>query len=132
MVRSKNSSKKDKNVKDSPDCVAPTSCDLLSCVTKCPRTSQARIAIRAKPGAKVSCLTGIDAEGALGVQLNAPARDGEANEELLSFLSKEVLGVKKKDVALVQGSKSREKVVEIADVLTVEDVSRLLRNELQS
>lgn len=50
----------------------------------------------------MSCLTGIDAEGALGVQLNAPARDGEANEELLSFLSKEVLGVKKKDVALVQ------------------------------
>lgn len=57
MVRSKNSSKKDKNVKDSPDCVAPTSCDLLSCVTKCPRTSQARIAIRAKPGAKVSATT---------------------------------------------------------------------------
>ncbi|KAF4665077.1 hypothetical protein FOZ61_000207 [Perkinsus olseni] len=80
----------------------------------------------------VSCLAGIDAEGALDVQLNAPARDGEANEELIAFLSREVLAVKKKDVALIQGSKRREKVVEISDALTAEGVSRLLQNALQS
>ncbi|KAF4704512.1 hypothetical protein FOZ62_003103 [Perkinsus olseni] len=80
----------------------------------------------------VSCLAGIDAEGALNVQLNAPARDGGANEELIAFLSKEVLAVKKKDVALIQGSKSREKVVEISDALTAEGVSRLLQNALKT
>ncbi|KAF4709834.1 hypothetical protein FOZ63_025885 [Perkinsus olseni] len=97
MTRNKSSSKK-----DTVDRKASTSSSLLSCVTLCPKTSRARIAIRAKPGAKVSCLAAIDEEGALNVQLNAPARDGEANEELIAFLSKEVLAVKKKDVALIQ------------------------------
>lgn len=59
------------------------------------------IAILAKPGAKQSRITGtkeqlrlfvltgdsgIDDEG-VGVQINAPATEGKANEELLDFMS---------------------------------------------
>ncbi|KAF4677898.1 hypothetical protein FOL47_008964 [Perkinsus chesapeaki] len=115
-----------------PAVSASTSGNLLNCVSACPKTGRARIAIRAKPGAKVSCLAGVDATGLLGVQLNAPARDGEANEELIQFVAKTVLGVKKKDVTLIQGAKSREKVVEVSDVLTAVEVSRLLQNAIDS
>ncbi|KAK7822721.1 g-type lectin s-receptor-like serine/threonine-protein kinase lecrk1 [Quercus suber] len=47
---------------------------------------------------------------AVGVQIDAPARDGEANAALLDFISS-VLGVKRRQVSVGSGSKSRDKVV---------------------
>ncbi|KAM0946232.1 putative YggU-like superfamily protein [Dioscorea sansibarensis] len=52
---------------------------------------------------------------AVGVQIDAPARDGEANAALLEFISC-VLGVKKRQVSIGSGSKSREKVVLVEDI----------------
>ncbi|CAM0144906.1 unnamed protein product [Urochloa decumbens] len=76
--------------------------------------STVAISIHAKPGSKVATVTEIGDE-AVGVQIDAPARDGEANAALVDFISS-VLGVKKREVSIGSGSKSREKVVLVQDV----------------
>ncbi|KAK9991256.1 hypothetical protein SO802_026241, partial [Lithocarpus litseifolius] len=53
---------------------------------------------------------------AVGVQIDAPARDGEANAALLDFISS-VLGVKRRQVSVGSGSKSRDKVVIVEEDL---------------
>ncbi|CAL5029152.1 unnamed protein product [Urochloa decumbens] len=75
--------------------------------------STVAISIHAKPGSKVATITEIGDE-AIGVQIDAPARDGEANAALVDFISS-VLGVKKREVSIGSGSKSREKVVLVQD-----------------
>lgn len=50
---------------------------------------------------------------ALKVKVHAPALEGRANDELLDFLA-ETLGVPRRDVTLLRGDKSRQKVVRIA------------------
>uniref|UniRef100_A0A673J728 Zgc:193812 n=1 Tax=Sinocyclocheilus rhinocerous TaxID=307959 RepID=A0A673J728_9TELE len=69
------------------------------------------IAIHAKPGAKQNAITDVSEE-AVGVLIAAPPTDGEANAELLRYLSK-VLELKKSEVSLDKGSKSREKVIKV-------------------
>ncbi|KAJ3687831.1 hypothetical protein LUZ61_016995 [Rhynchospora tenuis] len=71
--------------------------------------STVSISIHAKPGSKSASITDIG-EDAVGVQIDAPARDGEANAALVDFISS-VLGVKKRQVSIGSGSKSREKVI---------------------
>ncbi|KAF0908428.1 hypothetical protein E2562_025402 [Oryza meyeriana var. granulata] len=75
--------------------------------------STVAISIHAKPGSKLATITEIGDE-AVGVQIDAPARDGEANAALVDFISS-VLGVKKRDVSIGSGSKSREKIVLVQD-----------------
>uniref|UniRef100_A0A0E0DKL8 Uncharacterized protein n=1 Tax=Oryza meridionalis TaxID=40149 RepID=A0A0E0DKL8_9ORYZ len=75
--------------------------------------STVAISIHAKPGSKLATITEIGDE-AVGVQIDAPARDGEANAALVDFISS-VLGVKKREVSIGSGSKSREKVVLVQD-----------------
>uniref|UniRef100_A0ACD5Y3B7 Uncharacterized protein n=1 Tax=Avena sativa TaxID=4498 RepID=A0ACD5Y3B7_AVESA len=75
--------------------------------------STVAISVHAKPGSKVATITDIGEE-AVGVQIDAPARDGEANAALVEFISS-VLGVKKREVSISSGSKSREKVVLVQD-----------------
>ncbi|CAL5029153.1 unnamed protein product [Urochloa decumbens] len=48
--------------------------------------STVAISIHAKPGSKVATITEIGDE-AIGVQIDAPARDGEANAALVDFIS---------------------------------------------
>lgn len=50
---------------------------------------------------------------ALKVKVHAPALEGRANDELLEFLA-EHLGLHRRDVTLLRGDKSRQKVVAIA------------------
>nr|BAK02850.1 predicted protein [Hordeum vulgare subsp. vulgare] len=75
--------------------------------------STVAISIHAKPGSKMATITEVGEE-AVGVQIDAPARDGEANAALVDFISS-VLGVKKREVSIGSGSKSREKVVLVQD-----------------
>ncbi|KAJ9177774.1 hypothetical protein P3X46_012948 [Hevea brasiliensis] len=77
------------------------------------------ITIHAKPGAKSSSITDFSDE-ALGVQIDAPAKDGEANAALLDYISS-VLGVKRRQLSIGAGSKSRDKVV-IAEEVTLQGV----------
>lgn len=67
--------------------------------------------IHAKPGAKQNSITDILNE-AIGVQIAAPPVDGEANTELVKYISK-VLQLRKSDVSVDRGSKSREKTLMI-------------------
>ncbi|KAH8408336.1 hypothetical protein KR215_002910 [Drosophila sulfurigaster] len=89
------------------------------------------IKILAKPGAKQNGITDIGLEG-VGVQIAAPPSEGEANAELVKFLSK-VLGLRKSDVSLDKGSRSRNKVILISKgVSTVETIEQLLQKECDS
>eukprot|EP00257_Ricinus_communis_P022667 XP_015582461.1 uncharacterized protein LOC8267964 [Ricinus communis] len=76
--------------------------------------SSVAITIHAKPGSKSASITDFSDE-ALGVQIDAPAKDGEANAALLDFMST-VLGVKRRQVSIRSGSKSRDKVVIVGEV----------------
>lgn len=50
---------------------------------------------------------------ALKIKVHAPALEGRANEALLDFLAGK-LGVRRRDVTLLRGDKSRQKVVQVA------------------
>ncbi|XP_069681092.1 UPF0235 protein C15orf40 homolog, partial [Periplaneta americana] len=79
------------------------------------------IRIQAKPSAKQNAVTEIGSE-AIGVQINAPPVEGEANTELVKFLAA-VLGVRKSDISLEKGSRSRLKTVVVAEgTLTADQV----------
>ncbi|CAJ0596133.1 unnamed protein product [Cylicocyclus nassatus] len=65
--------------------------------------------ILAKPGAKVSAVTDVG-ESEIGVAIAAPAREGEANEELIDYM-RGVLGLKKSELSLDKGGKSRSKTL---------------------
>ena len=67
-------------------------------------------------------LTDISADG-VGVQIAAPAREGEANEELVRYLAG-ILTVKKRSISLDKGSKSRQKMVTIDSAETSVDQVR--------
>jgi len=88
------------------------------------------LVINAKPNSKVSQLQEITEEG-IGVNVAAPPREGEANEELLSFIG-EVLALKKSSIDLDRGGKSRSKLVVLSDSgYTVEEVYSVLQEHLK-
>ncbi|NWV57339.1 CO040 protein, partial [Daphoenositta chrysoptera] len=89
-----------------------------------------RVAVRAKPGARCSAVTDVTAE-AVGVAIAAPPSEGEANAELCRYLSK-VLEVKKSDVILEKGGKSRDKVVKILVSTTPDEILEKLKKEASS
>lgn len=86
------------------------------------------IQVLVKPGAKMNCITGISAES-VDVQVAAPPMDGEANAELIKFMA-HVLKVRKSDVSLEKGSKSRTKVLAVSGGMSAEAVLTALKLEL--
>uniref|UniRef100_A0A182R118 Uncharacterized protein n=1 Tax=Anopheles farauti TaxID=69004 RepID=A0A182R118_9DIPT len=75
------------------------------------KTGNLIVKILAKPGAKASGITDVSEEG-IGCQIAAPPIDGEANTELIKYLSK-LLDLRKSDISLDRGSKSRQKTIVI-------------------
>uniref|UniRef100_A0A182PGW9 Uncharacterized protein n=1 Tax=Anopheles epiroticus TaxID=199890 RepID=A0A182PGW9_9DIPT len=73
------------------------------------KTGNTIVKILAKPGAKTSGITDVSEEG-IGCQIAAPPIDGEANTELIKYLSK-LLDLRKSDISLDRGSKSRQKTI---------------------
>ena len=63
------------------------------------------------------------------VSIAAVPKNGEANEELIEYMS-DVLGIKKKELSLDKGGKSRSKVLEISssDLTTPEEVYDILKS----
>ncbi|XP_055643707.1 UPF0235 protein C15orf40 homolog [Toxorhynchites rutilus septentrionalis] len=95
-----------------------------------PKSGNVLIKIQAKPGAKSNGITDIGEEG-VGVQIAAPPVDGEANTELIKYLSK-LLELRKSDVSLDRGSKSRQKTVVLEKgCRTPEQVMDVFRKESQ-
>lgn len=66
------------------------------------------LAVLARPGASSDGLVGVS-EGALVVRVSAPPVEGAANERLVRFMAKEVLGLPKSKVRLDAGERSRHK-----------------------
>eukprot|EP00897_Mesotaenium_endlicherianum_P006345 jgi/Mesen1/5739/ME000029S05052 len=87
--------------------------DVPGCIRVTP-SGAISIAVQAKPGSRQASISSVGEE-TVGVQIDAPPRDGEANSALLEFIA-EVLGVKKRQVSLSVGSKSRSKVVLVEGV----------------
>jgi uncharacterized protein (TIGR00251 family) len=81
------------------------------------------VRVRVIPRAQRSEIVGIK-DGAVVVRLNAPPVDGKANEVLLEVMVRK-LGVRKSQVQLTSGEKSRNKILSIAG-LARSDVTRLL------
>lgn len=82
-----------------------------------------RLRLRAVPNAKRSEFVGRHGD-ALRVKIAAPALEGRANDELVEFLA-EALGVSRRDVTLVSGEKSRDKVVAVVGLDEAEAIRRL-------
>ena len=62
---------------------------------------------------------------AVKVKVAAPAVEGKANEALLQFIA-EKLGINRRDIRLIAGEKSRDKVVDFANLASLEARTRLL------
>jgi uncharacterized protein (TIGR00251 family) len=77
------------------------------------------ISVKVIPRSKKNSVEWESGEG-LRVRLTAPPVDGAANEALVRFLA-ERLGVPKRQVVVVRGATSRQKVVEVVGV-SLEDV----------
>lgn len=82
-----------------------------------------RIAIKAIPNAPRNAVAGWMGD-TLKVKVHAPALEGRANEELCEFLA-ETLDLPKRAVFLVQGEKSRQKLIEVSG-LGIEQVKAKL------
>jgi uncharacterized protein (TIGR00251 family) len=81
------------------------------------------VAVRAVPGASRSAIVGLHGEE-LKVRVCSPPVDGRANDEVCSVLA-EALGLRNREVQLVQGHSARSKVLLVA--LGAEEAERRLQ-----
>lgn len=77
-----------------------------------------RLSIRVTPNAKKDCLEWKN--GIIKCRLHAPAVDGKANEALLECFRK-IPELPKRNITLIRGEKSREKIISI-DGLNEEEI----------
>jgi uncharacterized protein (TIGR00251 family) len=70
------------------------------------------LAVRVQPGAKRSGVAGLHGDR-LKIRIAAPALDGRANDALLVFVA-ERLGLPRRNVSLISGDRSRDKLIAIA------------------
>lgn len=66
--------------------------------------------VRVTPGAKKVGFS-VREDGLLQVRLSAPAVEGKANEALVRWLARELLGVSRSAVRIQRGERSREKTL---------------------
>lgn len=76
------------------------------------------LAIKAVPNAPRSTVVGWLGE-ALKVKVHAPALEGRANDELCEFLAN-ALALPRRAVTVLQGDKSRQKVLHVAGLTLAE------------
>jgi len=87
------------------------------------REISVRIALHVSPGAAKNELLGFKEE-TLWLKVAAVPRKGEANREVVSFLSRR-LGVAKSNLQIVKGYTSRDKVISISGLNQEEVMKRL-------
>ena len=73
------------------------------------------LAVRVNPRAKRNAVTKT-ADGSIKVYVTAPPEDNRANEAVVETIA-EWLGVKRRQVEIISGLMSRNKVVRVTDVL---------------
>jgi uncharacterized protein len=87
----------------------------MNCVWRREDSDALILALHVQPGAKRTAVDGAHGEGTqqrLKIRLAAPPVDGKANAELLRFLA-DAFGVPSRNVGLVRGETSRQKVVRV-------------------
>jgi uncharacterized protein len=82
-----------------------------------------RLRLRVLPGAGRAAIVGRHGE-AWKVRVTAPAERGRANEAVLELLS-EHLGVPRRELSVVSGTSSRDKIVELQGLDRAEAERRL-------
>jgi len=82
-----------------------------------------RLKLRIVPNAKRNEVTGEHGD-AVKIKVAAPAIEGKANEALLEFIA-EKLGIHRRNLTLIAGEKSRDKLIEIAGLDATEARGRL-------
>ena len=87
---------------------------------------KARLEILVRPRSRRAGLEGFRADGKLVLAVQAPPEDGRANEAVAEVLG-ESLGVKRKDISIVRGARSRAKLVEVAGIDEPELMRRIER-----
>lgn len=89
------------------------------------------MAIRAKPTGKQNRIVSVSGP-ALEVELAAKPQNGEANSELIDYVS-DFLRVKKRDLQLITGMKSRDKQLLLqAGLMDIENVKKFIDAEFSS
>lgn len=81
------------------------------------------IRVRVQPKASRESIVG-EAEGRIRIALTAPPVEGEANAALVAFLAR-TLGVPKRKVAIVTGTRGREKTVRVDEARVSEVRAKL-------
>ncbi len=83
------------------------------------------LAIRVTPRASRNEIVAIQNDGTIKIHLTAPAHEGQANEQLLEFLS-DILKVPKSRLEIVAGVNGRDKLVSILDMDVQEAHNRIV------
>ncbi len=89
-----------------------------------PTSNGTRIAVRVQPRASRNRVEGVHG-GRVKIRLTAPPVEGAANKALVAFLA-DVLDVPRRSIAIVQGHRGREKVVEVEGLAPQEVSARLI------
>ena len=84
---------------------------------------QATLSVRVQPRASRNEVAGLEGD-TLKIRLTAPPVDGEANEACLAFLAK-LLDLSPSRLAIIQGARSRTKIIRITGLTKNEVHARL-------
>lgn len=82
-------------------------------------TNHLIINIKVEPRSSKSGIAGPYGD-ALKVKLTSPPVEGRANKELVEVLAKE-FGIRKKDVEIISGQSSKNKIVKLIGVTSMDD-----------
>jgi uncharacterized protein (TIGR00251 family) len=86
--------------------------------------TESRISLHVHPNAPRNQIVGFEG-GVLRVKIAAPPVKGQANRELVSFLSR-LLGVDRGSLAIIKGHASRNKLIAVSGISQEEAIRRLL------
>jgi uncharacterized protein (TIGR00251 family) len=91
----------------------------------CSRHGEAvRLSVQVLPNAKKTEVVGL-IDGALKIRLKAQPIEGQANEELIRFIATQIK-LPKKQISVVRGLTSRQKIIEIKTQQECDVVSQML------
>lgn len=74
--------------------------------------AQTTLSVRVQPGARCNAIEWVKERGWL-VRVAAPPVDGKANEQLCTFLAREVMGIQASAVRVFRGASGRQKVLQV-------------------
>lgn len=82
-----------------------------------------RVEIKVLPRSSRNSLAG-EIDGKLKVRITAPPVEGEANKMLIIFLS-ELLGLPRKNIRIIRGDTSTQKLVELMGISQTDFIDKL-------